>query len=244
MVFSEWIIIIEARMNSSRLPGKVMLDFSGLKCIELMIHRISLYFPLDNIVIATTDMPSDDELVNFLSKKGVKFFRGSESNVMDRVFQTGKKFNRNKIISLTGDCPLIDYRIIKRMCNIFDQINVDYMNNFTPSSFPDGMEVQLFTLEALKSIYKFKLTKNENEHVGLVFRNHKDTYTSYYYQAGDDELWPKLGLTLDEESDAILIQRVLDYFSPRIDFSCAEIIELFINNPELEFINFKVERRY
>ena len=244
MIKSDWVVIIEARLNSKRLPRKVLYDFNGIKSLELMIYRLTKLLPPKNIVIATTDSQIDDELVSFTKSIGVQSFRGSENNVFDRVLGAANEYNVGKIISLTGDCPLIDYRIIEEMCLKFDDLQVDYMCNFNPPTFPDGMEVQLFTLESINRAQHVNKSSDEKEHVGLVFRNNQHNFKSYNFIADKAKFWPRLGLTLDEPGDGILLQKILDYFSPNLDFSCEEIVKLLKANTELILLNSKVERRY
>jgi len=244
MIDSDWIIIIEARLNSQRLPRKVLYNFNGIKSLELMIFRLSKLIPSNNIVIATTESPIDDELISFTKSINVHSFRGSENNVFDRVLKAANKYNVGKIISLTADCPLIDYRIIQEMCFKFDNLEIDYMCNFDPPTFPDGMEVQLFTLESINRAERIGKSDDELEHMGLVFRNNKEIFKTFNFMADKTKFWPRLGLTLDEPSDAILLQEILDYFSPSFSFSCEEIILLLKSSPNLVMLNSKVERRY
>jgi len=244
MLHSDFGVIIEARMNSSRLPGKVLYDFGGIKSLELMIRRIGLVFPVNSILVATTESVNDDALVKFLQKNSINVFRGSEHDVMDRVLKAAKQLDKNYIVSLTGDCPLIDSRIIESMIRRFNSAGLEYMSNFSPPSYPDGMEVQIFSNGCLEKIENLSRSDHECEHVGLVVRNNSDFFRSENYFAPEAETWPNLGLTLDEEADAILIRQVLDYFYPKLDFSCASIIKFLKKNPDLTFLNSNVERRY
>jgi spore coat polysaccharide biosynthesis protein SpsF (cytidylyltransferase family) len=182
-------------------------------------------------------------LVEFLEKKSIDFFRGSEYDVMDRVLRAAKQFNKKKIVSLTGDCPLIDSKIIESMIKRFDYAGLEYMSNFSPPSYPDGMEVQIFSNKSLEKIENLSRSELECEHVGLVVRNNLKLFRSENFIASKAETWPNLGLTLDEEADAILIRKIVDYFHPNLDFSCASIIEFLKENRELISINSKVERR-
>jgi spore coat polysaccharide biosynthesis protein SpsF len=243
ILLADWSVIIEARMNSSRLPGKVLYNFGQHKAIEIMIKRLELLFPRESIIIATTQNKSDDIFCDFLASNSVQFFRGSESDVMDRVMTAAKLKKRSHIVSLTGDCPLIDPIIIDRMIHEFNLYNVDYLANFIPQTFPDGMEVQLFTLESLGKVKKLRRSPEEQEHTGLVFRNHPELFSIRYLKAKEPEAYPGLGLTLDESLDGVLIGEILKYFSPRIDFSCAEILSFLQENSELILINKSVKRR-
>lgn len=242
MLLDNWGVIIEARMNSSRFPQKVMHRFGNLKSIELMIMRLNPLFKNSDILIATTDSIMDNDLVIFIKSLGVNVFRGSELEVFERVVQAANFFGKDKIVSLTADCPLIDFRIIERMCTFFDRNDFDYMTNFMPNSFPDGMEVQLFTNVALQKAATFPVSSKESEHVGLIFRNNLNHFSVFNFMASERERWPNLRLTLDYKEDAELISEILKYFSPGYSFSCSDIIDLIKLQPKLLNINSKLSK--
>ena len=230
-------------MNSSRFPGKVLFNFGEHSALEFMIKRLEFVFSRDDILVATTVNESDDRLCEFLSSKDIRYLRGSELDVMDRVMKTARLAGRPKIVSLTGDCPLIDPYVLERMMDNFDKSHPDYMCNFIPPSFPDGMEIQLFTLNSLDRVGSLYLNEEEKEHTGLVFRNYSELFSTNYEKASPEEFFPGLGLTLDESRDAHLIGVIIDYFSPQIDFSCKEIVSFLREQPHLLSINASVERR-
>jgi spore coat polysaccharide biosynthesis protein SpsF len=243
LLSEDWVVFIEARMNSSRLPGKVLYDFGSLTAIDLMVERIEQIFSKNAIYVATTDNSSDDTFCKYLDRKQIRYFRGSENDVMGRIIEASVFVGRSKIVSLTGDCPLIDFRIIHRMCDVFEKSKPDYLCNFEPPTFPDGMEVQIFSLDSVHRLASLKRTQPEEEHTGLVFRNHSNLFSVMNTKAGIGEYYPELGLTLDEPQDAELISKIIDHFWPRIDFSCREILDLLRSEPHLISLNRDVERR-
>lgn len=243
MLDEEWVVFIEARMGSSRLPRKVIRELGGLTAIELLIKRLEPVIPREQVYVATTDCEPDDALCSYLTNLGVQFLRGSEEDVMGRIIDASRMVDRPRIVSLTGDCPLIDYRIIASMAAQFEIRTLDYMCNFLPPSFPDGMEVQIFSLEAISKVLKISRTAQEQEHTGLVFRNYPEIFSCFNFEAPNNLRAPGLGLTLDEETDALLISAIVEFFSPRIDFSCEEILQLLEERPYLKEINKNVERR-
>ena len=239
----DWVVFIEARMNSTRMPGKVLFRFGSLATIELMVQRINKIIMKNSIYVATTTNKSDDILCSFLDSKNINYFRGSEHDVMGRVAKAAQSVGKKKIISLTGDCPLIDSKIILRMCNSFDVSGTDYLCNFSPPSFPDGMEVQIFTLESVRKLESLNRSAEEMEHTGLIFRNHPDLFTLGNMKATPGEECPGLGLTLDDQRDALFISAIMQHFLPQIDFSCEEILQLLRDKPALTKINQGVQRR-
>lgn len=168
--------VIEARMNSSRLYGKVMKKINNVPLIELLYDRVKKSKLIDEIVIATTNKKSDDKFVQFLDAKKIKYFRGSESNVLNRVKNTAKKFKAKIIVRLTGDNPLMDPNIIDYMLNIFlkNTKKYDYLTNngfgiYENRYLPYGLDVQIFKYkDFIKSCNKLK-KKDLKEHPGLYF---------------------------------------------------------------------------
>ena len=110
---------IEVRMTSSRLPGKVMMSASGLSMLEILIRRISCSKHIDNIIVATTVNQQDDPIIRYCQANEIKYFRGSEENVLERVYNAGKLFGTDTLVQITGDCPLIDFKLVDEVIEIF-----------------------------------------------------------------------------------------------------------------------------
>ncbi len=140
---------IEARMTSSRLPGKVLMTAAGKTMLEHMIDRVKLVKGIDEIIIATTVNLADDEICKLAKKNKVSYYRGSENDVLDRVLKAAQFFEADIIIELTADCPVIDHNIIEQSLNIFKSHKVDYVSNVIIRSYPDGMDTQVFKTETL-----------------------------------------------------------------------------------------------
>ena len=142
--------IILARTDSRRLPNKVLLPVLGKPILYWLVKRIKKIRSIDKIILATTLNKSDDILVKFAIKNKIKFFRGSENNVVKRLYDAAKKFNLKNILEITGDCPIIDINIIEQLLDIYEKNSVEYVNNCNYRSYPDGMDVQIFDLNTLK----------------------------------------------------------------------------------------------
>ena len=234
--------IIEARMGSSRLPGKVLKKINNKTVIELLIERVKKVKQIEKIVIATSTNEKDDILENYCRENKIDFFRGSEEDVMSRVLKCAKFHEIQTIVEITSDCPLIDPIIISQILNCYIYNNVDYVGNSNIRSYPDGMDVQIFSYEILKDSYKKCKTKLEKEHVTLHIRKSNE-YSKIDVIAPNKYFFPKLGLTLDEEEDYLLINKIFEHFNHN-EFGLDEILELLLKseNKFLE-INNRVKRK-
>ncbi len=203
--------IIQARMNSSRLPNKVLLNYKNLSPLSILIKRLGKSKYLKKIIIATTTSKKDNKIVNFCKKNKVSFFRGDENNVLQRYYLAAKKFKVKKIIRITSDCPLIDFRILDQMIKNFKKKKIDYYSNAypLPSRYPDGMDIEIFTYRTLKKTYKKAILPSEKEHVTnymwkknnfkIAKKNIKEDLSNYRF-------------TIDYKKDYIFLCKVIDSF--------------------------------
>jgi len=237
------VAIVEARMNSSRFPGKHLKMANGKPLLQHLIERLRKVSLINEIVIATTENSTDDILVQFANKIGVSCFRGSESDVMDRVLGAGQIFSADIICEVTGDCPIIDPELVDELINTFLVNKAVYINNGR-HGLPDGMGAQVFTLEALKQSAEMTQNPLDREHVTLHIRRNPELFPSIYLVAPDSLYWPDLGLTLDEKDDFELLKRIIEYFGDANPyFGCREVIELLRERPDWVSINQHVRRK-
>jgi len=233
-------VSIEARMTSTRLPGKVMMPINGKINLAIMIDRIKKSKLIDNIIVATTINPQDDEIVHWCKKNNIDYFRGSENNVYERVLQTHKKFDTDIIVELTGDCPLIDYTILDKAILLYQNSHCDYVS--TGGNYPIGMGTQVYSLKTLKSVSKNRLLQYEDmEHV-----------TPYIYTSGkykvlsikptNTQKLDNLSITLDTKEDFEVISNVCKNFS-NFDFSLEDIVSFAKNNPSKVALNKNIHRK-
>ena len=212
---------IEARMTSSRLPGKVMLPAGGKPMLAHLVDRLKAVPSLQEIVIATTVNDADQPLANFASEAGIACFRGSEQDVMERVIGAAESVDADVVVEITGDCPIIDVR-----------------------SYPDGMDVQVFALDTLKRSAAMTQSKLDREHVTLHIRRHPELFSHLHVLAPPEIHWPELGLTLDEPKDYELIKQVIENLqADKFLFSCLDAVRLMRSRPDLLGINQEVVRK-
>ena len=237
--------IIEARMSSSRLPGKVLMTAANKPFLLHLVDRLKRVKKIDKIIIATTNNKKDEAIIKFCKKNNISFFRGSEDNVMQRVILAAKKYKLDLITEVTGDCPIIDYRIIDQCLEIFLSNKVDYVTNCHIRSYPDGMDVQVYKLKTL--IKSSKMTKNklDQEHVTLHIRKNPSIFKTINLMPNRDIYWPELGLTLDEHKDYLLLKKIIEHFYKKKNklFSCEDVINFLRFNKKIRNINRIVKRK-
>jgi glutamate-1-semialdehyde 2,1-aminomutase len=231
--------IVQARMKSTRLPGKVMEPINGIPLIEYLLKRVSKSKKIDSIIVATSDAREDDVLEKYLVGIGYQCHRGSEANVLERYLGALEVYAPDVIVRITGDCPLIDPILIDKIIDTFFEKNVDYVSNISPPTFPDGQDIEVFSAEVLKSLVNKSLTGHDCEHVTPYIRNSGE-YTTFNFSSEIDH--SKKRWTVDEFSDLKVIRNVCDQFKAHLDFSWIDVVNLQDENPKLFIENQLLER--
>ena len=234
---------IEARMASKRLPGKVLMEsINGIPMLEFMIKRVLRSKKIDQVVVATSNNNLDISIVQLCEKLNIDFYRGSEHDVLKRVFETHRYFKSNVVVELTGDCPLIDPKIIDCCIDFYLNNKFDYVSNAHVRSFPDGFDTQVFSYELLKKINSLAYSDFDRENVtSFIYKdNQKSNFKIKAIIADENNFWPDLRVTLDDYGDYKLIKAIIKEFYPKkgIDFECFEIIDFLKSNKKLlNFLN-------
>ena len=242
------IATIQARMNSSRLPGKVMKSLGKHSMIGVLIKRLKRSKTLDDIVVATTTNKKDDKIINFLKKEGVNFYRGYEDDVNLRLIKTAEKFNADLIVQLTADNPFVDPAIIDYMVNFFlKNINKYHyvtncgLGNYSKSHVPLGFNTQIFLLKHLKENYKYCDKKDLKEHPILYFyREGKKKYKLKNLSMPKNlKTNLRIRLTIDTIEDLKLARLLVKKIGNNIDvnFGLKDIIKFFKKNRSYLKIN-------
>jgi spore coat polysaccharide biosynthesis protein SpsF len=235
---------IEARMTSSRLPGKVLLPALGQPMLHHLVARLRAVPSLNEIVVATTVNKTDDVLEAFARDEGIGCFRGSEDDVLERVIGAAGSANADVIVEITGDCPIIDPQIVEQTVRMFQAHDAAYVSNAVVRSYPIGMDTQVFRLETLKRSAAMTSAPLDREHVTLHICNHPELFPHVHLVAPPELQWPELGLTLDEPADYELLRKIIEHFgeSNRL-FSCLDAVRLLRANPDWVAINQSVKRK-
>jgi|TARA_B110000879_G_scaffold209393_1_gene297015 spore coat polysaccharide biosynthesis protein SpsF len=235
---------IEARMTSSRLPGKVLLPVLGEPILMHLVRRLKAVPSIDAIVVATTINSSDDPIVEFAKEADVLCFRGSEDDVLARVIGAGELAHAEVLVEITGDCPIIDPDLVEQTIRMFLNHSVQYASNSVVRSYPDGMDTQVINFESLKSSALMTNDPLDREHVSRFIWKNPDIFSCVQLIAPPSLHWPGLGLTLDEESDYLLLMKIIEALSPDNPlFSCQDVINFLRACPNLLEINKAVVRK-
>jgi glutamate-1-semialdehyde 2,1-aminomutase len=224
------VAIVQARMGSTRLPNKVMQTICGKSMIELLLNRLSLSKEVDKIIVASSVDNKNKPLVNHLNKLGFTCEQGSEDDVLERYMEVAQKYRANIIVRITGDCPLTDPDLVDEVISRFKKEELDYLCNNYPPTYPDGLDIEVFTSKALEAAFEEAFEPFDREHVTPYFRSNSKFNTSTLRHKEDlsDLRW-----TVDEQVDLDVIKNVFNHFNPRIDFSWNEVLDLQLDQPEL-----------
>jgi spore coat polysaccharide biosynthesis protein SpsF len=229
------LLIIQARMGSSRLPGKVLHKIKGHTLLEIQHLRIKESKLIDEIVIATTTSKEDDIIEEFCASLNIHCFRGSEQDVLDRYYQAAKKHEATNVIRVTSDCPLHHYTVIDFVVKEYLQSEKGYFSNsnFEPDYLEDGFDVEVFSFYALKIAWQEAKLLSEREHVTPYIKNSgkfscgwKKYNTTYNFK-----------LSVDTQNDFEAVSSIFNSFDSITDFGMEEVISLLSENPNILKIN-------
>ena len=227
--------IVQARMGSSRLPGKTLMKVDEKNTVlDFIIDQLSYSKLIDKLVIATTNLSVDDVIENSTRNLGVELFRGNANDVLDRYYQCTKKFSLDIIVRITADNPLIDPFIMDEMISEFCLKHYDYMTNTLPRTFPYGTEVEIFTFTALEQAWKNAKKPSEREHVTPYFYNNPEIFKIHQVQYLTNI--SNLRWTIDRQNDLELVKLIVSKIIKR-PILLDEIILLYKKEPKLFEIN-------
>ena len=233
--------IIQARLGSIRLPGKVLKKINGKPLIAQIINRLGCCKNIDNILLATTTNSIDDKLVEWCQDNGVACFRGDENNVLKRYYDAATAIKADIIVRITADDPFKDSKVIDSVINLLLQNNLDFAFNNSPPSFPEGLDTEVFTYEAIGRATQAETTDFEKEHVTQYFYHNPDKFKMQNYAYKEDISYMRL--TVDTEKDFELAKILYSKLSPHGEmFYLDDILSLFKNEPGLLNINKGVKR--
>lgn len=231
------VAIIQARMGSTRLPGKVMKEIVGKPMLWHIVNRLSWSKLIDEIVIATTTNKEDLIIVEFAEKQGISCYAGSAEDVLDRYYQVAQKFGAEIIVRITADCPLIDPNIADKIIdNFLIDAELDYASNTLVPTYPDGLDVEVLSLNALEKAWKNANKKSEREHVTPYIKNHPETFKLVNVKENFD--LSSLRWTVDYPEDFHFIETIYKnlYVGKEI-FLMGDVISLIKQRSDLENIN-------
>lgn len=228
--------VLQARVSSSRFPGKVMKSILGTPMILLHIERIKRCRRIDQLVVATTTDPTDDPLVKVCESHGITVYRGSLSDVLSRFVGAAERYRSAVVVRLTGDCPLADAQLIDLAIDTFLSGDYDYLSNVDPPTYPDGLDVEVLSYSALLDASARARSPSEREHVTPFIRNHPENFRIGALKQNVDQ--STLRWTVDYPEDFEFVRLVYEALYPSNPrFDTADILALMDRRPELARIN-------
>ena len=229
--------IVQARMGSKRLPGKVMAPVSGMPLIKVLLDRLKLSKLIDKVIIATSVDSIDNEIENFVKDNfELSVFRGSENDVLSRYYHCAKKYDVDLIVRITADDPLKDSEIIDKAIKLFlSNGMVDYCSNTIIPSYPEGLDVEVFSFKALKKSYDNAKLSSEREHVTPYITNNSSIFKLLNFKFDEDlSDWR---WTVDKENDLKLMNIIFNHFQDNHLVGYKEVINFLKCNSEFIKIN-------
>lgn len=232
------VAIIQARMSSSRLPGKMLLPLGSGTVLEHTIHQVRKAKSMGKIVLATTNRPDDDGIVELCKKIDIPVFRGSLEDVLDRYYQAARQAGAEHICRITGDCPLIDPTIIDRVADEYERSKCGYISTGrVESTFPDGMDTEIFSFAALERAWNEAKLPSEREHVTPYIWKHPNLFKISEFK--NDRDLSKVRLTIDEPVDYEVLKNIVANVR---DLSMNSIVEYLEKHPEVAALNGSIMR--
>ncbi len=228
------IALIQARMSSSRLPGKVLRDIAGRPMLLHVVDRTRRASAIDHVVVVTSTHIDDDDIEALCHTNEVPYFRGSLDDVLDRYYQAALHFRAKSIIRITADCPLLDPEIVDKIVQTFHSGAYDYVSNTIECTFPDGLDVEVFKFATLKRAWQEACLKSEREHVTAYIYKHPEFFNLGSVKHDVD--LSSLRWTVDTARDLEFVRAVYSHFNDTT-FRMREILSLLRDHPEISNLN-------
>ncbi len=236
------VAIIQARMASTRLPGKTLADLGGAPVMDRVLSRVGRAERVSDVVVAITDRPVDDQLEEHLDALGANVVRGDSDDVLSRFGLVADGFRADAYLRVTADCPLIDPGVVDDVIAAFAKGDVDYCSNVLARTYPIGMDCEVISSAALRTALDEAADPAEREHVTPFIYRHPERFRLRNVEAPAWAARPQLRLTVDEPNDVELLRHIVAELGP--DASLREILELLDTRPDIAAINADVEHRH
>jgi spore coat polysaccharide biosynthesis protein SpsF len=245
MTHRNTVAIIQGRMASSRLPGKILLDIAGKPMLAHVVERARRAKTVDLVVVATTTQPEDDAVEAYCRQNGIAISRGSLHDVLDRFYQAALAFRADVVVRLTADCPLVDPQLIDQVMEEFLRTGVDFCCNRLPPPFkrtyPIGLDVEVCTFQALECAWKEAKEPHEREHVMPYLYDSPDRFMILRVDYEKD--YGEMRWTVDTPQDLELVRQIFARLGENRAFTWLDVLELFKREPQLALINSQVKHK-
>lgn len=237
-------IFVQARMGSTRLPGKILKEVLGKPLLDYLVERLLQCKECSGIVILTTVHPQDDVIESFCQERNIPCFRGSEEDVLDRYYQAALVRHPEGIVRITSDCPLIDPEVIDEAVRVFRENypTIDYVSNSLQRTYPRGLDVEVFSFKALEAAHREAVKEEEREHVTVYLYRHPERFGLKNVAYRSDE--SRHRWTVDTAEDFTLVKLILEELYPKNPrFRFKDVLEQLRRHPEWSLINAHVEQK-
>lgn len=233
------VAIVQARVGSTRLPNKVMKPLSGKPLIEVLLARLTRATEVDEIVVATSVDPRNESLARHVRSIGYRCVQGSETDVLQRYVDAARLASADVVVRITGDCPLVDPQLVDEVVRAFKNGDIDYVSNTSPPTYPDGLDIEVFTRAALERAAEHATTLHDREHVTPYLRREP-----VFARAGisNDQDFSGLRWTVDEAEDLAVVRSVFEHFAPDFHFGWKQVLTLQREQPNLFAANQQLTR--
>ena len=218
--------LVQARMNSKRFPGKVLHRVQGKPLLQYLLESLSQCGSLEKVVVATSVEHSDDPVVMFCTDFGVDYFRGPLDDVAKRFLDAAEANGLDAFVRISGDSPLLDYRLVDRAVKMFRSGNYDLVTNVLWRTYPRGQSLEVVCVETLKRVYPLFLSDAEWEHVTPYFYAHRDQFSICSFESGGD--YGSVHLSVDTPEEMQRFESILAFMErPHWEYTCEELLNLF-----------------
>lgn len=235
------VAVVQARMESTRLPGKVLMDIEGQTMLGRVIERVRQARELNDVVVATTDRPADKAIVEACGQLGVAVYQGDSDDVLDRYYQVVKQHEARVVVRVTADCPLIDPEIIDQVVTVFLEDEADYASNTLTRSYPRGLDVEVFSTAALERAWGEADQQHQREHVTPYFYQNPKLFKLKAVAHAED--LSHLRWTVDRQEDLELVREIYSRLPADYVVSWQEIVALIYREPDLLTINRHIQQK-
>jgi spore coat polysaccharide biosynthesis protein SpsF len=235
------LVIIQARMGSSRLPGKVLKPLGKTLELDYVVSRCKQITGVSEVIVATSTLKQDDAIMEWCGKNGVSCFRGSERDVLNRYYECAKPYHPDYVIRVTADCPFVDYHLAEQVVAKMKQDPADII--LFRGEMPRGLAVEMVSFSALEYMHENGHEERHREHVTYYAYEFSDKFRATTLEVPVSLQYPTLRITLDTEEDYALCQAVADYFSGDKLVPSQQVVDYLLAHPEVAKLNAHVQQK-
>jgi spore coat polysaccharide biosynthesis protein SpsF len=234
------IAIIQARMGSSRLPGKILKPFGDTDVLSYDVERCRKIKGVSEVIVATSTLAQDNAIADWCDENNVQCFRGSEDDVLERYVECAKLYAPDYVMRVTSDCPFVDYEMASEMVELMKQERKDIM--LLNGELPRGLAVELISYEALVKVNQLGKEPRHREHVTYYAYEYKESFETITYNIPENRQYPEFRITLDTEEDYKMLSEIAKHFNDSL-VSSVDVINYLKNHPEVSKINAHIEQK-